>query len=305
MHVLGKVLMWFALPLIITAMVFTTMLLDVRSNWKKKLEVSLVAAQKSTDDLRIERTKTESLISEKSALQHNWGEAWMANNSGPQGANGIIDIGVGTGNGLGQKSTAQNKPLANVFVFGQNGQESQFLGEFKLLQARADSATGQLVRTIYPGEEATWPNGTYRVRDTLPLGWVAATNEIDGQILIAQRYLAEQQEQLAILTKQVEESQKTLDQRKQELNGDPTALEGAEPEVVNGLVATVRSLELERNAVLARVDQLRHDMNDSYVLLRETMDANSQMSKKLSEAAAVSIETATPALTARPTVDQK
>ncbi|MCA8993052.1 MAG: hypothetical protein KDA88_13770 [Planctomycetaceae bacterium] len=313
MHILGKVLLWFSIPLVITAVVFTTMLLDIRSNWKAKLDTSLQAAQQSADTLRVEKAKTAALTEELINARHSWGDAWTAaNGNRSQGENGAIEIGVGSGKGLGQKAQALGKPLPNVFLFAHTSpEEAQFLGEFKLSELRIDSATCQITRTLYPGEEEGWEQlrGVYHVRDTIPFGWISAISELDGQILIAQRHLEVQREQLKTLNEEVIESEESLAQRKAELNGDPDAPQGAEQEVVDGLVETVRRLETERNAVLANVDVLRHDLNDKYVLLRETMDANTSMTKKIADAAgSASVQPRNgvgPALTVRPQADRE
>jgi hypothetical protein len=295
MHVLGKVFMVFAFLLVVTAVVLTTMLLDIRSNWKKRFETALVAAQKSEDDLRIETQKLRALEEQQATVMHNWGEAWLARNSGPQGQGGIANFGVGSAQGLGLKATQQNKPAPEIYAFALNGvDKAEYIGEFKSIRLQLDNVTGELTRPPYSGEEATWPNGDYRIRDTIPSGWLHLINELTGQIDVAQRHLVSQRENLAVLTKQIEESQKSLDQRLQELNGDPDAPAGASQEVVDGLVQTVRRLETERNTVLASVHKLRHELNNMYVQLRETMDANRQMADKVATSAGVTAQT-TPA----------
>lgn len=294
MHVLGKVFMWFAFLLIIAAVVLTTLTLKVRNRWKGELSKAMAAAKTSSDQLTTEEVKTRSLVEQNSLLQHSWGDAWMADRSGPQGQ-GAIDIGVGSSKGLGQQQQAQGKEIPNLHVFAVTGpEESQYLGEFKVAQLGADTTTGQLARPLRPGqvpaEDQTWPTGQYRVRMMLPEGWASTTVELDSSVLKSHRYLVACDEQLKLLNKQIEESQKSLDQRLAELNGDAEAPEGSEQEVIEGFVAAVRRLELERNSVLAHVDELRHELNDQYVKLRETMDENTQMSKKMEQDAKVQNE---------------
>ena len=286
MHVLGKVFMVFAALLVVTAFVLSTMLLDIRANWKKRFETSFANVQKSRDAVRVETQKLRALEEQSAAALHNWGDAWLARNSGPQGQGGVINFGVGSAQGLGLKAVQQNRETPQVFAFALDGSnQSAYAGQFGLIRLQADNASGQLVRRPYPGEEAGWASGDYRLRDTLPAGWIHATNELNGQIDIAQRHFISQRENLRVLNEQIAKSQASLDQRYRELNGNPNAPQGASADVVDGLVATVRRLEVERNAVLANVQQLRHELNTLYVQFRETLDANRQMTDSMATAA--------------------
>ncbi|MCA9079514.1 MAG: hypothetical protein KDA58_03100 [Planctomycetaceae bacterium] len=299
MHKLGIAFLVLAIFGIITAFVFTTMLLDVRSKWRKSLETAQAAATQSSEERAKELRKVLTLEEEIAREMHAWGDAWDAPNSQAAGRNGIVQLGVGTGRGLAQKEAAQNKPLPDVFVFAKaGGNSADFLGQFNLANLQVDNATGQLTRTPYAGEEAGWKSGEYRVRDSIPAGWRFTFASLEGEMLIAQRKLESQRELLETINNQITESRKSLDQRLAELDGDAEAPMGASQEVLDGLVQTLRRLESERDLILAHVDQLRHELNDQYVQLRETMDANAAMVNKITQEAE-SAGTAAPQVTAR------
>ena len=287
MHKLGKAFLWLAVPVIVAAFVLTTMLLDVRSKWRKALETAQASVAESSETRAKELRKVLTLEEEIAREQHAWGDAWTSQNSQPAGRSGMVQLSVGSGSGLGQKEQAQQKPLPEVFLFSLiGGQSSEFVGQFKLAALNVDNSTAQLARTPYPGEEQAWVAGAYRVRDSIPSSWLHTFADLEGQMLIATRKLEGQKELLETLNNQIVESQKSLDQRLAELNGDADAPAGASQEVIDGLVATVRRLEFQRDAVLAEVDQLRHELNLQYVQLRQTMDANAALLKDLSSQAA-------------------
>jgi len=286
MHILGTVFAWLTAVATVAAIVLTTMLLDVRNKWLTQVQQKQTQVAQSTTELADLSRKVRQLEEELQRATHAWGEVWSAPNSGGPlpGSPGMIAVGVGTSRGLSQSAAAQNKALdaATYFVFNTNNAgESQYMGEFRIAEARADQAAMKLARDPYPGEVESWTPGNYRVRDLLPGNWTATTADLEGQWLIATTQLRTQQNQLEILNRQIQVSQAALDQRLAELNGKADAPPGASQEVVDGLVQTLRDLETKRNANLATVDNLRRQLDTSYVALRKTLDANRQAAADL------------------------
>lgn len=285
MHVLGKVLLGFAVVLIIVAVFLTTMTLDVRSKWLDQVEKKQDQLAQSEVSLREAELKFQALEEELDRLAHLWGDAWDAPRSAPQpNGNGVIELGVGESAGLGAKAKAQGKPLPAVHVFAKGPQGSQYLGEFNIIDLRADRTAAKLTREPHQGEVATWPAGEYRVWEVIPPGDLTAISEIESQLFTSKSMLRFQQEELAILQKQIQASQESLDQRLAELNGDAAAPNGASQEVLDGLVQTLRNYEAKRDNLLGEVDQLRRKMDSEYVELQRVIAANKAKVQEMSQA---------------------
>jgi len=285
MHVLGKVLLGFAVVLIIVAIFLTTMTLEVRSKWLDQIEKKQDQLAQSEASLREAELKFQALEEELDRMAHLWGDAWTAPRSNPQpNGNGVIEIGVGESAGLGAKAKAQGKPLPAIHVFAKGPEGSQYLGEFNIVDLRADRTAAKLTRDPHPGEVASWPSGEYRVWQVIPPGRLTAISDIEGQLFTSKSMRRFQQEELAILQKQIQASQEALDQRLAELNGDAAAPTGASQEVIDGLVQTLRNYEAKRSNLLSEVDQLRRNMDSQYVKLQSVIAANKAKVQEMSQA---------------------
>jgi len=277
MHILGKVLLWFAVLLIVAAFFLTTMTLDVRSKSLAEVDQRKEKLAKSKEDIRSAKLRVSQLEQELDMLKRDWGDVWNAPNSVPQrNASGLVDLEIGSGSGLGFKANQASKPHAHVHLFNVQGEQSVYAGEFSIEQLQTDRAAMKLVRQPFPQELQTWQPGVWRVRDVLPSDKLATIADIEGQILISSTKLRTQNGQLEIMNSQITESQASLDQRLAELNGDADAPDGASTEVVDGLVQTLRNYESNRDQILNRVNQYRHTIDAEYVKLQKTIAANKQ-----------------------------
>lgn len=287
MHVLGKVMLGFAVVGILAAVVLSTMVLDVRHKWLAQVETAQQKLADSEQALADAERNLRAKEEELQALTHDWGATWSAPNSGPQpGGNGIIEIGVGGSAGLAAKAAAQNKPLPQVHLFAVSGpEESRYLGEFQVVDVRADRAAVRLARDPLPMEVASWPAGEYRVREAVPASWEDVYGKLVGEYVIDASKLRTQQMNLDIQRRHIEASQRSLAQRLAELNGDPNAPPGADVVVVDGLVQSVRRFDTERNDLLSEVDRLRHQLDTTYVALMDTIDSTNQRLELLREKA--------------------
>lgn len=287
MHVLGNVFLWLSVVLILVAITFSTMVLDVRSRWLSEIEQRQEALARSGEELRTTAVRVRTLEEELQRRIQLWGDVWTAENSRPMpGDDGRIEIGAGTSAGLGQKADQQGRDLPAVYVFseGPDG-ASQYLGEFRLTEVLGDRAAARLTRRPYPQEMQSWPQGTFRIRENLPGDWRSAFADLESQQLIAETKLRTQALELETLNNQIRVSQAALDRRLAELNGDAEAPEGATQEVLDGLVETLRKFNTERDLVLAEVHRLRRQLDREYVRLRRILAGNREAAERVYERA--------------------
>ncbi len=286
MNILGKVLLWIAVVItLVAAIPLTTMTLDVRNKWLGEVNSRRDKMADSMKVLREARLRVRRLDEKLNQQLQVWGDVWTAPRSGVQpGGAGIVELGVGTSSGIGLKAQQQNLPPAPVYVFANENGMSQYLGEFKLEDLRADRTAGRLVREPYPQEVTNWPaQGEFTVRESLPADWRATVVQLDGEVLIASTKLRTQELALEILNEQIKESQASLDSRLAELGGDANPPVGASQEVVDGLVETLRKYETQRDTLLAQVNRIRHQLDASYVKLSEIVASNRAQVEQLSQ----------------------
>jgi hypothetical protein len=292
MHVMGNVFLWLSVVLILVAITFSTMVLDVRSKWLAEVEKRQQALVQSGEELRATALRVRNLEEDLQRRVQLWGDVWTAENSRPMpGDDGRIEIGAGSAAGLGRKAEAQGREPPAVYVFseGPDG-ASEYLGEFRLTDVQTDRSAARLTRRPYPQEMQAWPQGTFRVRENLPGDWRSTYADLEAQQVIAETKLRTQLLELETLNNQIRVSQASLDRRLAELNGDAEAPEGASQEVLDGLVETLRKFENERDQVLANVQRLRRQLDREYVRLRRILAGNRETVERMYEEAGTSID---------------
>ncbi|SFJ54163.1 hypothetical protein [Planctomicrobium piriforme] len=263
MHMLGSVLLGLCVFLAGFSVWLTTKTLAIRHTFQTAIESKQQKIEKQITDIADARRRVRELEEQRQRLVHAWGDVWAAPNSRVQpGGTGSIELGVGASSGLPAKAADGSEP--GVFVFGENGAKSQYLGEFGVADIRPTQAIVSLTRRPYAQETAGWPQGMYHVRGTLPAHWLTTSAELQAHQVIADSRVVEQRQQLASLTEQIKSSQAALDQRMAELNGNADAPEDAASEVKDGLVLALQKEEAKRDAVLAEVDRLRRQMIETY-----------------------------------------
>lgn len=271
MHILGKVLLWLCVVLLLPTLVLITMTLDVRHRWLTDVADRQRRVENGLTQIAQAQKQVRDLEEKRQALVHAWGDVWNSPNSQvQQGAAGTLELGVGASSGLPHRRQGVDVDPP-VFVFADTPNGSQYLGEFNVTDIRPGQAIARLAREPYAQETATWPNGTFRIRGSIPANWQESFVAIQSQLVSANAILVDQQLELATRKQMVKNSQATLDQRMAELNGNPNAPADAGDIVQNGLVASVRNYESQRDQQLSTVDRLRQQMVNQYNRLRHTI----------------------------------
>ncbi|MEW4489306.1 hypothetical protein AB1L42_14585 [Thalassoglobus sp. JC818] len=277
MHLYGKIFLWMAVVILIPAILLTTMALDIRSKWQAEVKQRQEKLKTSEQQLAEMRLTVRNLEEELQQESHLWGEVWQAPGSRSLLLNDGIprfDFGVGQNAGLGVGPDSQS-PTVFAFVEPQPGESSRFLGEFEIGDLKAARSGGRLLRNPYPGEIQTWPQqGKVHLRQTLPGSWGSAIAQLESSIIIANSKLETMKINEEIASRQIQNSEESLDQRLAELNGDGNAAAGASEEVLNGLVETLRKYDSERNSLLEKVQELRRKVVNDYLSLTQQISEN-------------------------------
>jgi hypothetical protein len=274
MHILSKICLVVAL---ILGFVGTWVATQVAKK-RNAITEQIVAEKKKRDDnikqlaeLKITRQRE---LEELNRLQSDWGRQWTAKGQfDPQQGTGLLNIG-------GQQQlgkVASREEVVHIFGVQQNG-DSQYLGEFKIAEGGPQQTLLALTRKPSPSQALNWPAGPVdvRVRERIPPGIRAMFHDLATNQAIADQIVINETAKDQIQQQHIAASQKTLDRRMAELNGDPAAPANADPEIISGLVETLRTEEAKRNAVLKDVDALRRELSDRYAHLVKILAENRQ-----------------------------
>lgn len=278
MHILSKICLGVTIVLAIIGLILAKSLAE-----KRNVIAATVVAEKNKRDKNINEIASAKLtrqkeVEELNRLMADWGQTWVAKGAtDPQ--NAVILLNVGLPQGLGAAAQAK-RPNAVVYVFAvQPDGSSAYLGEFTTESVAQGQRTALTLNgPRYPHELQKWPapEGEFRVRERIPAGQRAIFHDLTNNQTVADQIVINETAKLRIQDNHIASSQKTLDGRLAELNGDPAAPQTADPEVVKGLVETIRVEEASRNTVLKDVDLLRRQLSDSYAKLQRVLAENRQ-----------------------------
>lgn len=284
MHILGKVCLWLCVLLLIPlAIVSSTMLLTIRNHWLTEIEKERTQLESTKQRAELARVKVAALDEDFQRLTRSWGDVWSGEGRPLAGAPGTLDLGIGANTGLPAPpaNPGETRPVIYVYADSADGQSSTYLGTFGIQAGTGDRIGVTLTRAAYPGEVESWPTGPMHVRRSLPANWLSVPVELHGQILMATTELATINEHLRSVMGQIVASNSILAQRMAELNGDASAVTGANQEIKDGLVETIRKFDTERNGLQSVTDQMRRELDSDYVKLRSVLDASARRVKQL------------------------
>ncbi|MBX3436785.1 MAG: hypothetical protein KF861_04780 [Planctomycetaceae bacterium] len=290
MHWLGKVLPWVIGVLALVAWVLTSMLYDAQGAWQQRVEERLAKRDQLAEQLRQKSLAVANLEADVNRTMMPWGRAWEL---GPQqvqlldAATGKILLGIGPTNAeFALRESSQGRQLPEVFLFEKNADgTSKYMGAFRVTAVEPDRVTAQLIRQPFPGEAEQWQAADgVRVWESIPSDWRALHSELQAQLAIAQHQVIDHEARLAIQRKMVAESQKQLERRVAQLQGNANPIEGAGQDTLDGLVLALRKEETTRNEQLFVLNQLRHEFNSKYNLLMELLEQNRVLAGQLPEA---------------------
>ncbi len=285
MHITGKIFAFLTLCLAVAAIILTAKTLDKQNEWNRRVEKARADYEASLAKLPDVEKKANQLEEELALSRLGWGRHWdnVQVTAGANIANGLINVGIGRNDGLGQTTaTGEQYPLLYGFQENADGTMS-YVGEFRLTQPDVNRAALQLARIPRQGEVESWNfSKPWRFRDALPPAKRKSVSEMLLKMTTVEQRLNDRRQFLSIQQQSLAAAKTALENRMQELNGNPQAPEGAGDEYRKGLVATMNAAEESRNAALAEVQKLRGELASLHARFEKLLAENSEMENKLS-----------------------
>lgn len=291
MHLTGKIFAFLTLCLSIYAIILTAQTLDRQNEWNNRVEKARVAYEQEVAKLPDARRQLRQLRNDLTLARLDWGRHWSDVEVSPRNLEqGQITIGIGRNNGLARR-TDDGEQFPLLYAFQPSGDGMKYVGEFRVTQIDATQAALQLARAPRENETANWEtNQTWRFRDALPSAKRGQVGELLLEMTLIEQRIKDRQLTLTIQQKSVEAARNMLEERLQELNGNPELpeLEGDERRI--GLVQAVLQAETRRDEVLAEVQQLREQLHDLHGRFEDLLAHNRSLEQKLNEQAGLTPE---------------
>lgn len=279
MNIFGKICLGLVVIGAIAATVLTTRMLATRNSWmiqNQKLEDEF---QKNQEEIAKRKAELKLKRDELTRLMLDWERDWDDVPTQVDPARGFLQVGVGTSRGL------QDKQVVWAFQKNQDG-SSLLAGEFKVTQIRDEQTILEPNWRLRPGDTQDWQAGNWRIRSLVPSYFGDRLTATEVDFLVADEDLGAKKADVALQTKMVAAANEELDQRLKEINGQPQN-EGKElpPEIIRGFIATMLEEEELRNAALAAVDFLVHDLKHTNAAIQRTHKLNQRLVKTLPQPA--------------------
>lgn len=277
MHVMGKVGVWLVVIAAAVSTVFTAKLIQVRNSWTKKvsgLKSTYQALQPKIAELTEQQVRLEAELFRSTEL---WGKYWNGVLTQVRPADGVVQLGIGTNNGVAEKKVLYG------FEILQDG-TTVYRGDFTVVTARDVQSQLQPNWKVRTEDVQTWqPQANWRWRNVLPPGYQPRFDQHLLAISRADQILADRKSKLVVETGLEVQSKDQLNRREAELKGgeqlskDPVV----DIEFRDGLVAAVEEAEEARNKVLLKVDELRRRLRVVQHGIDHQKEENLELTRKL------------------------
>ncbi|WP_417378498.1 hypothetical protein [Gimesia sp.] len=284
MHKSGVILVWFVAIATVGAVLLTSKMLDVRGSWLKVVEKNKAQIQKNTAEIDAREKERKELLSELTRTMLGWDRYWDVEVNVASSPAGEIGVRLNGNQQLGGDMSPEAAAAQVFYAFQPDAGKpggSSFVGTFRFAPNSRDSLV--LVNPPLPGEVATWKNGSWRLRELVPLNYVNTLRSLRDELVQSEEQYKLKQDHLQDLNRLLAAAKERLEARVSELIGSDTAPQDEllPVELRKGLVAGLEEEEQERNQEFAETDQLRRDLIKVYQKQLQLIDEVSKLSNQL------------------------
>ncbi len=271
MTTIGKVCLWLT---VIGLGVISVWLLPTVGKKHNDVSTALRKAQESVDAAVEDHRRNDQDLRKKknqlARLQIGWDKSWDISRSATAGVEiqgpqlTVLGLGLETGLEPVLDAAGQEAPPA-VHAFKMMPEGGMFyVGEFQAAVLDATSSTLVPTWQVTPEEVDVWVSNAelpWRFRTLVPAGKRLHVDQLHGQLQRLSEDYARTEANVVQQQALLEEAERQLEIRNQELLGNPDAdpVPGR-PEHVDGLLPTISTEEERRNDLQVMVDSLRRQI---------------------------------------------
>jgi hypothetical protein len=286
MHISGKILVGFVVAFAGLAIYLSAKTLAVRNQWMVQAQKNEADFTKNKETIQVKMRELDDKRGRLARTMIGWDRYWP-DVKARLTQQGMILLEIGTKDGL-KIDKDSPAPILHVFAINADG-TSKYLGNFKVTRAGESACEARPNWLRYAGDlSGSAAELTVRVRTLVPNEYQARLGDLEQQILAAELSVRTNEDELAAQSKLQAQSEKLIDKRLSEINGDPQLADKTLPAVnVKGLLAAMADEEEARNASLAEVDRLRRELKQTHERFVETLKTNRKLAESLPQPAAV------------------
>lgn len=299
MHWSGKLFAFFVIVAGLAGTVLTAKVIKIRNSWAAKAQKFQTDYDKLAADVAKERAKVVAMRDDIATTIREWGVAWMADTQAANAAEGRLQLGIGTNQGVEEGMVLHGFQL---YEDPQNAgtQQTIYRGPFRVVTAQADQCLVLPAWRLRPveqgplalpngGQVPPWQGGNWRWRSMIP---TAYSDQLDDQGIAftkSEETLAERQKTMAIQNRLFDETTQQIAVRNAELFGGAELAqdEALSAEFREGVVPPSQQTEEDRNAVLLSIARLREQVRQERDMVLKLQAENLKLTQQLPQAAAV------------------
>jgi hypothetical protein len=272
MHISGKIFAWMVVALGAASIYMGAKTLGIRQAWMER-------AQKDERDFNESREAALKAHLEYDQKRNEYVRAILGWDRYFNGVEAAIDQnGQLAVQGIGAAVGLKNDDLLYVFALNQDGTDSTYVGCFRVAQAAENRVVAIPHWRLREGDLAPGklPFGA-RVRTQVPTAHQARFATLDQQLLAVEQGLADALEEKQALAALAAQTEKLIDERQKELDGDPAFETKSVPDVNKlGLLAAIAKEEESRNQALLEADRLHRELLQVRQKLNDVLKSNRQ-----------------------------
>ncbi|MGE5194428.1 MAG: hypothetical protein ACM3U2_18215 [Deltaproteobacteria bacterium] len=272
MHISGKIAAWLVAVGIVVAFYFSVKALSIRDKWMALAQKNEAEIKKNDEEIakkiRLRDEKRTSLARTMFGWDRYWLDVPVTGN-----AASTLAMQLGTSRGI------QQNQVVYVFIPNADG-TATYVGDFKVTKVADNQCETNANSRRRPGDAKQVTAQNARVRTLIPTPFLARLGALDQQLLAAELTVATNNNELKRQGTLFEQSEKLIETRMAELNGNPALANRPLPAVnVIGLLTGIVEEEEARNAALIEADRLMRELKaarDSFAKIREENAARVQ-----------------------------
>ncbi len=266
MHIVGKILIVLLAVSAAFGFIIAARLVNTRGMWMKQLQEAKVRDEEATKKLEEARSKFEEARANLEREMLRWNHYYTVK--------GVFDATNSAVVANGGK-TLGIQPNTEFYVFMLDGDASTYMGSFNAAEVAANEAGLKATFPVRAADVPAWSNGTnFRLRTTIPSAFVSRIAALQTELVKHDELLKKQEKNLATQAELVAAAREQRETRVAELMGGGAG-------ITAGLVAEINKADDERNASLARVDNLRRKISEAEAHVKDLIQVNNSLASSL------------------------
>lgn len=246
---------------------------EVRRSWAKELEDLKVKNEANEVSLKNKKEENQELSSEYERVRVGYGIYWTDVETQVESqVDGLVRVNqLGTNQGI-----VINEDGTPTILYGfQPAGEGKYLyvGAFVVDQIGDDQAVLKATWRVRPSESGLWEDGAWRWRSLLPESDVSKINHYHNELVIADEFLVAQNKNKEVQEKLLQDAQRQLEKRRDELISDQKETEG--------LILALEKQSNERDQSLKVLDETRIELKKAVDLRASLIQQIKQLKDQL------------------------